>query len=57
MYTYVKYIFANQFFYGFNMRCKLETSTHENQNPPIIHDFLNFICKAIDVKALFGTYI
>ena len=54
MYTYVKYIFAHQFCYGFNIGHKLETSPHENQNTPIIDDFLYFTYNS-NFKALFGT--
>ena len=54
VYIYIKYICAHQFFYGFNIRQKLETSPHENQNEPTIDDFLNFRYNS-NFKALFGT--
>ena len=57
MYMHIKYICAHQLCYGFNIGHKLETSSHENQNTPIIDDFLNFTFKTIDFKALFGTNI
>ena len=52
--VYVKYIRSNQFSYGFNIRQKLETSPHENQNAPTKDDFMYFTYNS-NFKALFGT--
>ena len=56
MYTYAKYICTNRFCYGFNIGQKLETSPHENQNTPVIDDFLNFRYNS-NFKLLFGRNI
>ena len=46
MYIYIKGIVAQQKSYGFKKFHKLETSTHENQNPDIQDDFLKIEYKS-----------
>ena len=48
-------ICAHQFFYGFNIAQKLETSPHENQNPTTMDDFSKIKLKVFDFKARIGA--